>query len=868
MAASGGRNRDPELKNFIAKIRQYIAHGDSDKLFSDDNFILDLLKVVYEDSVDQVIKTELVLSLEEYGYSALTPSSAEQVVSSLLDVFNQNVNREDTHNFCIQLLITLTSIVLLKKLLIKTIGENVIKRLFEVISKVNHVPSRRIRGCCCQCLNQIEQFYSGTLVKYKDDIEKFSRQEKTYVHQDYSTLLCTVLESCNSERETSPQSSTEKELLPTVSYIMENIALMTPVGLWSIVLPLVEVIKHNTSISPIIFKPFMLHHMATFDPVIFHIVLYLQKEFKGEILSTEEEHKLLHRLILGINYPSLSPAQRLLNIQWLKAYNQDSDENGNKKLPDFVCQNFQQEFYPSVFDSLELKFGKLSLLCRSKTEDQGDDFNNNLIKQTQEIQQLTETTGRHKPALALYKAFYLFYSQHPSQYLVQTIQGITHKLLGRYPALIPLVLDFLRCIRESNPDSSVYMDILSTLHQSVLSISYQDVFNQYLFYLQVFQTSAREKQLNQATTVKYLNGLLDYSLRNDICDWYFGNSILSICRNILTFQDTSTVFSELGELLYDIMVYCNDTDIKDKGRFYYALLTNAADKKIHSVLSDMVPSGKVTGQNFSSLLPGSMTDKDKAKIIPVEESLFVWEREEINPVFLMKDENMSIKSTSIEEYKNMLENMEISLQARYKLILKDESNYDTIHAVSVVLDNNHYYKPVSNNHLNMMKKSDIYHVTLTYQPIEPYPADFNARVMFAVENKTYSSELPDCQITFKDFLLPFPWDSFQILQDSQFLFWSNLWKHFTDSTDYPVKGVESHKISSCSLDKLLTLWKSYQIHGEKENEYPYLLLLPPSYHVLFNVKVKKENLVIAIATDHWKLLPHINNYLNSLSTLK
>ena len=47
---------------------------------------------------------------------------------------------------------------------------------------------------------------------------------------------------------------------------------------------------------------------------------FYQKEFQGKILTVEEEHLLLQRLTSAVNLLTLHPAQRLLILQWVKAY--------------------------------------------------------------------------------------------------------------------------------------------------------------------------------------------------------------------------------------------------------------------------------------------------------------------------------------------------------------------------------------------------------------------------------------------------------------------------------------------------------------------------------------------------------------------
>ncbi|XP_050401284.1 uncharacterized protein LOC126818117 [Patella vulgata] len=395
MAGPSGRISTSPSKQVLSDVRKHIQSGDAEKLFGDESFVLDFIKLLYEDSIDKGMRTELVLSLEEYGCLSLNSNSVEQVISSLVDIFNQNVNKEGRCNFCLQLIICFTTITIHHHQVGTSLGGNVISRLWNVIKNVNHVPSRRIRGCCCQSLIQLENSAPGILQKYKDELLSLVKQEKTHVGQDYIQLLSTVLQAALSKDDNGTKTEQEKdkavverstslidsqELLPDISYIMENVALVTSAGLWSIIKSLTNILQSSTDISPSIFKQLILHHMATLDPMVFHLILYLQKEFEGEVLTSPEEQQLLLRLVTCVNHPLLSPAHRLLFVQWLKGYEIYGSEVKDTKLPEFVCHNYQDKFYPGDFDSLDLQVGKLSLLCSSKRQDQGEDFNTKLFR--------------------------------------------------------------------------------------------------------------------------------------------------------------------------------------------------------------------------------------------------------------------------------------------------------------------------------------------------------------------------------------------------------------------------------------------------------------------------------------------------------
>ena len=45
--------------------------------------------------------------------------------------------------------------------------------------------------------------------------------------------------------------------------------------------------------------------------------------------------------------------------------------------------------------------------------------------------------------------------------------------------------------------------------------------------------------------------------------------------------NTCIYIPEIGDVLYNMMTSYNDTDVQDKARFYYALMTSASDKKVN-----------------------------------------------------------------------------------------------------------------------------------------------------------------------------------------------------------------------------------------------------------------------------------------------
>ncbi|XP_041370308.1 AP-5 complex subunit beta-1-like [Gigantopelta aegis] len=882
MSTTSSRLHLKDWKQLLTDIRKSITNGTIDKLFENEDFVFDLLKLMYEDAVDTAAKTEYLATLEQFASEALSASSVDQAASTLLNIFQRYRSRDDYVNVCVQLLITVTTLTVSSEAISRDVCVSVVDALWGVAASVNDVASRRLRGCACQCLYQLEEFVPGVLWKWKDSVLQAAREDRTDVCQDYVCLLAKILHhmtQAGTEQDSTEQNVKlqrlnsdppilSQELLPPVSFIMDVCAILTPAGLWNIVLSLVATLRKAPQISPSIFKPLMLHHMATLDPTVLHIIVYLQMEYSTETLSESEENKLLSRLVIGVNHAALSPAHRLLLLQWIKGYSKKRDQKMTAVSPHIKDKLFSK-FFPSVFDSLDIHAEKLSILnhCLAGKKDCCGE----LLSSLQYLQKLVQLTGEVKATLAFFKSLFRFYQLQNNEQITQAILKITLDVIAKFPHLIPLVMDFLQCIKESIPERSVYMDILSSLHTHVLEASPETVLQQYEYYLQVFKTSAKEKDINQEETLKCLHRVVKCVVCLDQCSWYFGSDVLAVCRNILLHHSTDSIFSVLGEMLFDMFHHYNDTDVRDRARFYYALLTGASDKKIQDVLSAMMQGEAVTEHNFTTLLPGTLSEPVKTELIETDHSLFVWRRLTLQPRIsvrgIVQDSTDKLTHTDfLTNYFKRLESLEVEIEVKYSLKMNADSEFEVIHAVSIHVEACEKYQPVKDIHIACMEKNDERQVSVILKPSVPKPGCFNISVMFASETKTHLTVLPQLCLSFPDLLIPFPWQQLNMMEDD-FISesFTSLWDYFTCDDRQPSESIQSIKILQCPLKSIQTVLSPYCVNGDVL-EHRYAIFLPGRHHLLLKVmeRADEEKLVVMIATDYWPVLPHVNSYLESV----
>ncbi|PVD20155.1 hypothetical protein C0Q70_20649 [Pomacea canaliculata] len=733
-----------DWRKLLSNIHRNTTTGTVDKLFEDDYFAFELIKTLHEDSVDVTVKMDFLSILEQYGSDHVDTNSLDQVVSLLLDLLRDYRSHMEDLRFVSQLLLTTTTFVLQNDLM-------------------------------------------GLLLGYRDRLVKLVREERTDIFQDYASLLAAVLTNLAAQL-AEPKSISAEDIVPHLSFLMDNSFLFTPEGLWPIVLSVVALVKSTVHVAPTIFKPLMLHNMATFDPCLFHMDLYIQEEFHGEILTKEEESMLQRRLVSNIQLLSLPPALRLLLLQWLKPQMKPVSINSEAELnTNVVARIIQQHMHPSVFDSLDIHIDKLTIWVGSLPvgQDQG------LINDIHYLKRLTLTTGNEQVAVGLYRVLYASLQHHKTQAVANIILKITQDLVVDYPHLIPVILDFLLAVKENIGERVIYMDALSSLHSQVLNSTKEEVLSQFRFFLQVLSIAAQQQDISQIKTLRFLLGLVRCARDQSKCTWELGTSILATCRSMLLHHSTSCFYYEMGELLLEMMISFTDSEISNRARLQYSLLTNACDEKIREVLGAKLLGGNAFSQNITSLLSGSLHPPMRTEIIYIDEPLISWKGR-------------------LENYYNNLSNLRTELIAHYLVSLDESMDDNQIFAITFEVD-------VGTEVFEEMKKK----VDLAIQlvPKLPKPCELRTNAVFFTENyNTVSCPMVPLQLTFIDLALPVPWEQLGVtsVQEKHLVF-DALWKRFTTATKI-ADGIESLQVVKCIRSKLRETWGSFHLPDLNGND--------------------------------------------------
>lgn len=91
--------------------------------------------------------------------------------------------------------------------------------------------------------------FQGLLLGYRDRLVKLVREERTDIFQDYASLLAAVLTNLAAQL-AEPKSISAEDIVPHLSFLMDNSFLFTPEGLWPIVLSVVALVKSTVHVAP------------------------------------------------------------------------------------------------------------------------------------------------------------------------------------------------------------------------------------------------------------------------------------------------------------------------------------------------------------------------------------------------------------------------------------------------------------------------------------------------------------------------------------------------------------------------------------------------------------------------------------------
>ncbi|XP_062514467.1 AP-5 complex subunit beta-1-like isoform X1 [Corticium candelabrum] len=917
-------------------------------------FLVDLTKILYSDEVrTESIKVNLLGLLQEFGDFLLNdPTRLEQMFGSLQNMFQQLANTINVF-FQSQLINTLTVLAIEFEMMDNQLEvfSEFVDMLFKTIARVNEADDRIVRSSACHCLKELELANPGLLEHKLCPLYNMSQNETTNISQAYMALFVTVLRHTiinflttrKKHKEnalndllllhsdivrpalspSSPKlfvrSSTRtfdlsvewpsevdtQELKRAVSFLMESTSLMTPNCLVYTVCQLADCVK-LARLSATTFKQQTLHHVSTSSFPLFHMVLLLKAKFSSEIFSDDDEDLLLARLICNATHPNLPVGRRLLCYDWLTHFPSQqlsvSQLREEPCLPESLLTEQYQAFFPTIFDDSDVSSCKLDMLslCYTPTDLSGDFSSSTLMCCLTVLHKATTMTFVRSKAVTLFRDLFTYYKRHHHTSLAEQIFKFVLTTFMDQPKFAAHTVNFIKCSSKLTPDSSHINNLLHQLSEQTISSPISMTIDHLTDHLLILRRAARETYVNAAGVIRFLYELLSLTPLCSNGNWAIGNSILSVCRNLLRTHHTTAIFRDMGDLLLLIAANFTDIDIRDRARFYYTMMTNISSEKLHCVLSLAPDTGT---EALSTMIQDDLSMPSYPVAPPVEfiDSIFLT-LQSVEPSrtrdYKKRDWSFVQKKQKrlkglLKRYEDMISNslfspsIEMTYIFKYCLDLSEATIPTEIFAAVIQLTTGRRYRSIADIPVSYLRQSSHIgsalaaqkEVKVEFVPEEPFPADFNVIVTCSnTEGQTLECHLDPLSLRFTDLFLPVQLPGAYLEGDDEdrqmaaAQLFEDLWAKIHEESESGDNEMISQAVESIKclhagrtvVEDSINVWLEPFIVAVQENVIRAAVFLPPRHHVLLKMLIDEAQTFVAIATDDWHILPWINEFLSQL----
>lgn len=319
--------------------------------------------------------------------------------------------------------------------------------------------------------------------------------------------------------------------------------------------------------------------------------------FTDSLFSAEDEAFLLKRLVVLSQLSTLGAADKLFYLDCILHFPENRPIGcGDDSLPVLLTPQLALTLAPTMFNDGVTMLARQHLLCLVYLEEgeDGDGDGGGLAYLHEHLLALlcvVENGGGREVVVTFFRAAFLFlvHFHHVKRYSDSLVEEL-RRLYLRHTYLAPHFINLANQTQERLRESGWAAALLRALQQGIVDapivhISLQDLSR----HLKVLSRVAEEAELSQSATLGFLSSVVARSASGSLCgggggNWRLGNSLLAVCRRILVHPGLDSLLVPLADILQHLTCYYGDTDIQDRARFYYALLTTLSREKLATVL--------------------------------------------------------------------------------------------------------------------------------------------------------------------------------------------------------------------------------------------------------------------------------------------
>ncbi|XP_039338430.1 AP-5 complex subunit beta-1 isoform X2 [Mauremys reevesii] len=887
---------------------------------SDDTFLAELLQDLSSERISEQTKVSMLTLLLEFPTLLCPdPEVGEQVAGSLLANFAQLPHSPKLSWLRRHLLVVVGTVLISTE----AFGEgsqasrDYLSLLLHLASDLNDQRQgpgdHGVRAAACESLRELECCYPGLFSRRLDSLRSMQQQELTPVHQGYTLLYSLALrnavlllarrgegalsellagneglawEAVGNAGAVSPASLDRLLLLPTpaetkelksvLSQLLDGSYLLTPPAQSQLLWHLAQVVCVIRTQSPAIFKAQLVRLFGTAHVALLHASLQLKGLFTDSLFTAEDEAFLLRRLVGMAQHPSLPSPLKLFYLDCLLHFpeNRPLGSGSEEGLPVLLTPRLASCLFPSLFNDPGTMLARLNLLSLVCLENQGPEAERGVGYIFEHVLALADTVagkgGREATGL-FFRAAYLFARYFGSR--PQLMGELTGTLVGLYRQRCSLAPNLINLLNETQAvlDDPAWPTSLSkALQELTVGMPLLPPWEQELgWHLKLLARVAKESGVPQGSTLGFLQRLVRLAGAGQLGDWYVGQALLSVCRNLLQHQPPPAMGCQLAELLQDVSLSYPDVDVQDRARFYYILLSCLSGDKLGAVLA---PGGRLKARTLSSSIMADSENFAAALTVhPAPQPLLLLQREApAKPTLVPVPASQPCPADAQEVKACCRRLLELHSPARLSLtyrLLHTGSSPERLFCLLLRFEcSDNFYEPVPDvcvPCLSATHPSPI--LTLHLQPRCPYPTELAVSALYTTQTGlTYCSQLEPLRVAFPDIFLPLAlpvnWDC-----ESRRHLFDTLWSSLCpEGSGDCAESLFCWPTTQQPLGVLVQAHFASYLVAEESGTYKIAIALPPHYHVLLQAQGTQGAARVTIRTDNWKVLPHLSAYLRKV----
>lgn len=624
--------------------------------------------------------------------------------------------------------------------------------------------------------------------------------------------------------------------------------------------------------------------------------------FTDSLFSAEDEAFLLKRLVALSQHPLLSTPEKLFYMDCILHFPENRPIScGEESLPVLLTPRLALALVPTMFNDSVTMLARLNLLSLVYLEDgeegEGDGgkglayLHEHLIS----LLRVVENGGGREVVVTFFRASYLFlfYFCHVRRYSDSLVEELC-KLYLRHTYLAPHLINLANLTQNKLTESDWAVGLLKALQGAIIKAPLTQLTLQDLSrHLKVLARVAEEGEILQTGTLRFLSSVVTQSF-SSLClsgDWRLGNSVLGVCRRLLVHPSLDSLLTPLADILQHLTCHYGDTDIQDHARFYYTLLTTLSREKLAGVLEQGLMEGgrqvkkrslsciMAEGEGLTNMLTIHQTLRATFMMVEVQSEQEETQTDQSDLNQTEREACPVEASTALEVYRAQFSDSSFASDITINYQLTHTEPADTrFHQLFSIrlhfsLTDDHYEELSDISVPCLFKERLPPKVSVRLKPRRPYPTTLQAKAIFTTQDgMSWFTILPDIHVAFQQVFMPLPVPSAWGRGDKLSLF-KGLWEEITsESTEKELSNCAT-SLFCCQLKEaaLFALVKKYFLpflisDVSAEEEFKVLFFLPPQSHILMKIRSEEDAAHFDIATDNWKLLPHISSYLLMLTS--